>query len=432
MQTLAADTVPVQALEAAVAALRGRAVDMLGELVRQPSLLGDEAAAQLRMRHEFQRLGLQVDEFEIDEDKIRDHPGYSPSIVAYAGRRNVVGVHRPKGPVRGKSLILNGHIDVVPVGAEGLWTRPPFEPWIAGDKLYGRGAGDMKAGIVAYTMAFEALQCLDLEPAAPVFLQSVIEEECTGNGALACLVQGYRADAALIPEPIPGIMTGQMGVMWAAIEVLGTPVHAAVAQTGVAAIEFAWYLCTQLKELEAQWNEPDNRHPHYAHHDHPINFNIGKLSGGEWASSVATQCRADVRIGFYPGMKPAQVRALVEAVLRAAYEAHPRKASVRYEVTYAGFQAEGMLVDMNQPMVDMLMACHHEVAGGTMPLIASTATTDARFFQLYGGIPATCYGPQSGNTHGIDEWVSIDSMMEVSTVLALFMARWCQLNRTSG
>jgi acetylornithine deacetylase len=87
-----------------------------------------------------------------------------------------------------------------------------------------------------------------------------------------------------------------------------------------------------------------------------------------------------------------------------------------------------MLVDMNQPMIDTLKACHHAVAGGQMPLIASTATTDARFFQLYGGIPATCYGPQSGNTHGIDEWVSIDSMMEVTQVLALFMARWCGLN----
>jgi acetylornithine deacetylase len=417
-----------RAIRDTVAALRQPAVDLLCKLVAEPSLLGDEASAQALMAQQFAQLGLRVDEFEIDEDKIRDHPGYSPSIVGYSGRRNVVGVHQPKGPVRGKSLILNGHIDVVPVGAQRLWTRSPFEPWIDGDKLYGRGSGDMKAGIVAYCTAFEALRRLGYEPAAPVFLQSVIEEECTGNGALSCLVQGYKGDAALIPEPIPGIMTSQMGVMWVGIEVLGLPVHAAVAQTGVAAIEFAQYLCAKLKELEAQWNEPANRHPHYAKHDHPINFNIGKLSGGEWASSVATQCRADVRIGFYPGMKPAQVRALVEAVIKAAYEAHPKKASVRYELIYEGFQAEGMLVDMNQPMIDTLKACHHEVAGGQMELIASTATTDARFFQLYGGIPATCYGPQSGNTHGIDEWVSIASMMEVTQVLALFIARWCGVN----
>lgn len=428
MSAILEASIEVQAIRDAVSALRQPAIDLLSRLVAEPSLLGDEASAQALMAQQFAQLGLRVDEFEIDEDRIRDHPGYSPSIVSYAGRRNVVGVHQPMGPVRGKSLILNGHIDVVPVGAQRLWTRPPFEPWIDGDKLYGRGSGDMKAGIVAYCMAFEALRRLGVEPAAPVYLQSVIEEECTGNGALACLVQGYKGDAALIPEPIPGIMTGQMGVMWVGIEVLGLPVHAAVAQTGVAAIEFAQYLCAKLKEIEAQWNEPANRHPHYAQHDHPINFNIGKLSGGEWASSVATQCRADVRIGFYPGMKPAQVRALIEAAVKAAYEAHPKKASVRYELIYEGFQAEGMLVDMNQPMIDTLKACHREVAGGQMALIASTATTDARFFQLYGGIPATCYGPQSGNTHGIDEWVSLDSMMEVTQVLALFMARWCGVN----
>jgi acetylornithine deacetylase len=428
MSAILDTTLDAQAIRDAVLALRQPAVDLLCKLVAEPSLLGAEASAQALVARHFRQLGLRVDEFEIDEDKIREHPGYSPSIVSYAGRRNVVGVHQPKGLHRGKSLILNGHIDVVPVGAQRLWARPPFEPWIEGDKLYGRGSGDMKAGIVAYCMAFEALRRLDCEPAAPVYLQSVIEEECTGNGALACLVQGYRGDAALIPEPIPGIMTGQMGVMWVAIEVLGMPVHAAVAQTGVAAIEFVQYLCAKLKEIEAQWNQPANRHPHYADHDHPINFNIGKLSGGEWASSVATQCRADVRIGFYPGIKPAAVRALVEAALKAAYEAHPKKASVRYEVLYEGFQAEGMLVDMNQPMIDTLKACHHAVAGGQMELIASTATTDARFFQLYGGIPATCYGPLSGNTHGIDEWVSVASMMEVTQVLALFMARWCGVN----
>jgi acetylornithine deacetylase len=428
MQALATEDIDQQAIADSVAKLREQAVGMLCDLVREPSLLGDEASAQQRMKRAFEQLDLRVDEFEIDEDRIRNHPGYSPSIVSYAGRKNVVGVHRPKGPVRGKSLILNGHIDVVPVGAARLWTKPPFEPVVKGDKLYGRGSGDMKAGIVAYTMAFEALRRLGLEPAAPVFLQSVIEEECTGNGALACLVQGYTADAALIPEPVPGIMDAQMGVMWVGIEVLGTPVHAAVAQTGVAAIEFTQYLLGKLKELEAQWNAPANRHPHFCNHDHPINFNIGKLSGGEWASSVATQCRADVRVGFYPGMKPAQVRALVEALLRAAYEAHPKKASVRYELIYEGFQAEGMLVDMNTPMVRMLQGCHRDIVGSEAQPVALTATTDARFFQLYGGIPATCYGPESGNTHGIDEWVSIDSMMQVTQVLALFMARWCGVN----
>jgi acetylornithine deacetylase len=297
--------------------LKEEAIALLLDLVREPSLLGQEAGAQAVVRQAFERLSLDVHEFPIDEAKLRQHPGYSPSIVSYEGRHNVVGSHRPAGAVSGRSLILNGHIDVVPVGAPVLWTHPPFSGHIDGDRLYGRGAADMKAGIVAFTMAIQALRRLGLEPAAPVYLQSVVEEECTGNGALACLVEGYRADAAIITEPIGAMVTCQMGVMWFAIEVLGKPVHASVAHTGVGAIDFSLYLFAALKDLERRWNEPKSRHHYYLRHEHPVNFNLGKIQGGEWASSVPTQCRSDIRIGFYPGMSVTQAKAEVEGVLAA-------------------------------------------------------------------------------------------------------------------
>jgi len=412
-----------------VASQRGEAVALLQELVAHPSVLGQEASAQGLMKRQFGRLGLRVHEFAIDEDKLRSHPGYSPAIVSYDGRPNVVGIHQPHGAVRGQSLILNGHIDVVPVGAERLWSRPPFEPHLDGDRLYGRGAADMKAGIVAYTMAFQALHRLGFEPAAQVILQSVIEEECTGNGALACLVEGYTADAAIIPEPGEGLMGAQMGVMWLTIDVYGMPVHAAYAHTGVGAIDFGNYLVAKLRELEAAWNRPEARHSMYCQHEHPINFNLGRLSGGEWTSSVPTHCRIDMRLGFYPGRNCAEVRAEVEALLQRAYEAHPQHASVRYEITYQGFQAEGCVVDLQSSAMQQLMQCHRDIAGQEPPIRATTATTDVRFFHLYGKIPATCYGPLGEHIHGIDEWVSIDSLQQVSAVLALFIARWCGLNR---
>ena len=418
-----------EAIVAAVAAQRDEAVALLSELVAQPSLLGAEQGAQALMRREFERNGLQIHEFEVDEDRIRDHPGYSPSLVPYAGRRNVVGIHRPVGPVSGRSLILNGHIDVVPVGATELWTTPPFEPRVEGDRLHGRGAADMKAGLVAFTLAFRALRRLGVEPAAPVFLQSVVEEECTGNGALACLVEGYTADAAIIPEPGEGVMTGQMGVMWVGIDVLGMPVHASTAYTGVAAIAYAQYLVGRLKELEAAWNAPAARHPHYCNHAHPINFNLGRIEGGEWTSSVPTHCRVDMRLAFYPGVKPAEVRRQVEELLEAAHREHPDRERISWRISYRGFQAEGLIVDLQQPVIQELMRCHRDVTGQDTPLRASTATTDVRFFHLYGQIPSTCYGPKGSDIHGIDEWVSIASMQQVSTVLAVFIARWCGLNR---
>ncbi len=150
----------------------------------------------------------------MNDTELSHLPGYSPAVGHWQRHDNVVGSHKPRDAL-GRSLILNGHIDVVPIGAEALWSSPPFEPVVRDGRMYGRGAGDMKAGIAAYITAFRALQQARPQPAAPVFLQSVVEEECTGNGALACLHRGFRADAAIIPEPFEhSILTAQVGVMW--------------------------------------------------------------------------------------------------------------------------------------------------------------------------------------------------------------------------
>ncbi|MGR8921931.1 MAG: ArgE/DapE family deacylase [Gammaproteobacteria bacterium] len=417
-----------QALIDAVDARETDAVERLCALVSAGSLLGEEAAAQELMREAYDALGLDVRSFPIDEERVRQHPAWSPSIVSYDGRPNVVGVHEPRGPVRGRSLILNGHIYVVPVGAECLWTRPPFTPWRDGDRLYGRGSADMKAGLVACVTAMQALADLGYEPAARIVMQSVVEEECTGNGALACLVEGYTADAALIPEPLNGIMSAQMGVMWLTLEVHGLPVHAAYAHEGTDAVRYAHYLVDALRELEAEWNEPGNRHPAFADFEHPVNFNLGRIEGGEWPSSVATHCRADLRLGYYPGVTPGEVRAEVERRLAAAHGRHPAREQVHYAVHYAGFQAEGLVVDTQAPIVRTLAETHRDIVGADPVFAPFTGTTDVKFFHLYGDIPSTCYGPVGADIHGIDEWVSVSSMQQVAAVYALLIARWCGLN----
>ncbi len=416
----------------AVDALDGEALAMLSALVRHGSTLGNEAGAQDFMARSFAALGLSVDRFEIDLEAIKDRPGFSPVDWSYAGKTNVVATHQPRRNT-GRSLILNGHIDVVPTGPADMWADPPFEPVVRDGRLYGRGGGDMKAGIVAYTMAFKALQNLGVAPAAPVHMQSVVEEECTGNGALACLARGYTADAAIIPEPFDHmLMTAQMGVMWFRVHLRGKPAHVLDTSAGVNAIEAAFDVVQALKGLEERWNDPDRRHPAYVDDSHPINFNLGVIRGGEWPSSVPTECSFEMRVGFFPGVALADVRRDIEATIADAAAAHPGLRESPPVVDFVGFQAEGCSVDEGGDMMRALADAHLRVTGRDAERRATTATTDARFFNLYGDIPATCYGPEAQNIHGIDESVGLDSLRDVTRVLALFIAKWCGLEPIDG
>ena len=415
---------------AAVENLQREMVELATTLVRFPSLNGGEAGAQDFMEGLFRGMGLATERFEVRDADLRNLPGYSPSVGQWERHDNVVAIHQPRSAI-GRSLILNGHIDVVPIGAEELWSRPPFDPIVRDGRLFGRGSGDMKAGIAAYVTAFRALKSIGLQPASPVYMQSVVEEECTGNGALACLHRGYKADAAIIPEPFGhSILSAQVGVMWLSVEVFGKPAHVLNAAQGINAIEAAFALWHGLLSLETQWNEPGNRHPAFAHLEHPIRFNLGKINGGEWASSVPTRCVMELRCAFYPGVPAAQARAAIEARLAETMKRDPALAGVTHRVRYAGFQAEGFVLDGTAPLLTALAAAHSQVMNTDADWFASSATTDARAFNLYGSIPATCYGPEAQNIHGIDESVSIESTLRVAQVLALFMARWCGVEKT--
>ena len=185
-----------------------------------------------------------------------------------------------------------------------------------------------------------------------------------------------------------------------------------------------------MKGLARLWN--DKNHTHTAFHDvtAPVKFNLGKISGGEWASSVPTRCVIDIRCGFFPGQSPQEVRQLIEDYLNVATERDPNLKSINHAITYRGFQSPGCVVDTNSEFINLLSNTHESHLGRPTELFASAATTDVRTFQLYGHIPATCYGPEALNIHGIDESVSIQSTMDVSRVLCHFMTQWCGIEKS--
>jgi acetylornithine deacetylase len=399
---------------------------MTEALVRCPSVRGAEASAQELMARELRARGYAVERWTIDPEELRGLRGFSPvEGVDYGNALGVVGTLQAAAP-RGRSLIVNGHVDVVPPGPLPMWASPPFAPEVRDGWLYGRGAGDMKSGLIAALFAIEALRRSGVEPAADIQIHSVIEEESTGNGALSCVERGYRADAVLIPEPVGlAMLSAQVGVMWFQLRLAGHPVHVAVADTGSNAILAAWRLIAALQELAERWNAGRADDPYFRSGPRPINFNVGKITGGDWASSVPAWCRLDCRVSVLPGQELAAARAEIETCVRDAARNDPFLSAAPPEVVWNGFQAEPFVPPPGGAAEASLKAAHARVFGQELAERALTGTTDARFYGLNGGMPVLVYGALCENAHGFDERVELESLRKVTQTLALFIADWC-------
>ncbi len=402
-------------------------VEFTAELVKFPSLRGAEASAQDFIASEFRARGLQVDRWRVELEDIKHLHGYSPVTVSYENAINVVGSYRAPN-AKGRSLVLNGHIDVVPVGPTDMWSSPAFQPRVADGWMYGRGAGDMKAGIAAMVFALDALRRAGYQPAADVHLQSVVEEECTGNGALACVARGYRADAAIVPEPFNNTLTrAQVGVLWLQVTVRGLPVHVLEASAGANAIEATFPIIAALHELEAKWNAQRHEHEHFGHLPHPINFNIGKIAGGDWPSSVPAWCTFDLRVAIYPGQDPQTAQNEVAECIMQAAQKLPFLRKHPPQIVNHGLRAWGYVLPKTE--AESVLERAHATAfdGAALERQTGTGTTDARALGQVGDTPALVYGPRAEHIHGFDERVELDSVRRITQSIALFMAQWCGL-----
>src|SRR5437879_5882972 len=223
------------------------------DFVAIPSIRGAEGPCQDMIGDLLRQRGYEVDDWHIDLDDLRELRGFGPIEHDFSKARTVVGTYRPATNA-GRSLILQGHCDVVPPGPLEMWETPPFSPVIRDGKLYGRGACDMKSGTIGALYALDAIRMAGFEPTARIHFQSVIEEESTGVGALSTLQRGYRADACFIPEPTGGRMVrSQVGVIWFRLRVRGIPVHVAPAGSGSNALMAAYHLVPALQDLEVGW-----------------------------------------------------------------------------------------------------------------------------------------------------------------------------------
>jgi acetylornithine deacetylase len=415
------------ALERSVSAQEHWMTTVLERLIAAPTTLGNEEAGQAVVRSALAECGLRPRDIAMDATAIRSDPNHSPFSWSVEGKRNVTAIWEGQGG--GRSVILNGHIDVVPA-AEGPWTGAPFVPRRDGDWIIGRGSGDMKAGLVSMLGALRALRDVGIELAGDVEVQSVVEEECSGNGTLQCLLAGSGADAAVLAEPHPDHLTvAQVGVVWFHIEISAAPEHARSSSVGNSVVEAAGAVLAKLRELERHLNEERSNRRYYEGFDHPISLNVGVIRGGDWTSTVPAQCRLSCRLALYPDMAPSGLCSRIEDAVAASTSDHPLLSERPPAVVYDGLNCEGFALDESEPVVSVLGNAYRFVHGEEPRLSAITSTTDARHF-VRRGIPAVCFGPRAEAIHGLDERVSVSSIVDVTAVLARFLVAWCGQPRT--
>jgi acetylornithine deacetylase len=413
-------------IDQALEDLRPEALSLLQTLVRIPTLPGEEKGAQDVIATKMSEMGLELDIFDPVDPGLRSHPAYVPSDIPYAGRPNVVGTW--KGSGGGKSLIFNGHVDVVPTGEERKWTHAPWGGDYVDGRVYGRGAADMKAGCVVNLMVVKVLQKAGLRLKGDIVLQSVVDEESGGNGTLACVLRGYTGDGMVFTEPSGDSALGiaQRGAQFFRLKVAGIegPIehrHELVNPIGKALQVY------QAVEAYSLWRESTVSHPLYdPYYQTKVPLAICKILGGEWASTIPSACYLEGSIEALPGEDIETVKADFKSYLAALslqdgwFEQHP------IEVEWWGLRLESAQIDIEHPLVQA-MAREIERVIGHRPIIGGGGGCDLRLPVLYGNTPAVIYGPRGGMVHCVDEYVEFAQVLNCTKVLANLATNWCSL-----
>ena len=404
-------------------------IQTLRQLVSMPTLVGKEAEGQKYIQGLYSDLGLKVIPFEADYEKVRRHKAFVESGFGFAGRSNIIGIFEGKPSAR--SLILNGHIDVVSPEPVETWDFPPWEGTIVGRKFYGRGACDMKGGLVANYFALKSLLEAGLKPEGTLMLQSVIEEEAGGGGGtLACLLEGFTADGLVVPEPYPKITVAMTGVFYFKVKVVGKTAHAGHAHDGVNAIGKMNKIYDALIELDMK-RARDKHYPIFEK-DYPrsCHLNIGTYSAGDWPSTVAGQAEMQCRISFIPGEEMNEVKQKVQQAINGVASQDEWLSEHPPEVIWFGWQADPWEQDPNDPFVVAFKSCAENVFGTNIQIDGKTSGLDTRFAKYF-SMPALTFGPNGENIHGTNEYLDLDSLMNCIKVFASFIMEWCGVKSSS-
>jgi len=413
-----------ETIRGAVQARHEDAVSLLQELVRTPSVTGEEGAVGEIVERAFSERGLDVDVWDATPEEMepyRDHVGEQDS---YENRPNVAGVRRGEGG--GRSILLNAHTDTVDPGDPAAWKGNPLSGALEGDLLYGRGSCDMKGGLVTHLGALDALSDLGLGLRGDVTVAATVGEENGGLGALSTVLRGYSADAALITEPTRlALVPAQGGSLVFRLKIPGRSAHAAVRDEGVSALEKFVPIFENLRELEQERNGVLS-HPLYDGVRNKVPINIGVVRAGNWASTVPESLVAEGRVGLIPGEEVDPFKDLVSERIAAVAKRDPWLREHPPELEWFGGQFAPAEVAPDAPICEAVREAHERVTGEKPSVEGAPYGADMRLFIRFGDMPCVMYGAGDVNVaHAPDEHISITELLTATTTVACLLADWC-------
>jgi acetylornithine deacetylase len=410
---------------------KDKLIQLTQELVKIPSITGNEKKVQLFLHDRLKNLGMNTELVFPDVEELLKHDDYfittSFEKLGYKDRPNVFATLEGEGT--GPSMCLSGHVDVVSAEPLGDWTKDPWGGEVEGNYIYGRGSGDMKAGVAALLTVVEALKETGTTLKGNLFLETTIEEEDGGvGGNLWLRMKKPRPDAAIIPEPSDYVIgLASAGVMYFRVNIPGLTAHAATAHFGENAIIKALPIINALKTL----NETRQKTIHYplveqypSMKGRVTTINIGVIKAGDWPSTVPGLCTLECRVGWPPGESRETVMNQIETVIMDATQKDPWLKDHKPSVEWFGWRARPHEQDRNDPFVKLVADNSTNITKSQPYYSGGSAGLDTRYF-VHHGTPAVVYGPIAERIHSYDERVTIDSTVNVAKVIAATVLEWC-------
>jgi acetylornithine deacetylase len=418
-------------LSSYVDANRERLVEILQDLVRIPSEnrapLGNEGPCQQYLARALADAGWMPHLYNpLDAPGIERHPAYWPGRE-YANRPNLAAVRAGRGG--GRSLVMSGHIDTVPAGA-APWRRSPYSGAVEGNRLYGRGSNDMKAGIASHLFVAEAVARLQLPLRGDLTFESVVDEEFGGvNGTLAGRLMGYNADAAIIAEPTGvRICPAQRGGRTAHVTFRASNAGILGDRDASGVIHQLQAFLNALPAFTAERRQLAPRHPLYAHVADPVPVTVGRVHTAAWGTSEPPNtpdvCRMELFWQTMPGEALADIDAQFSLWFDKLMAAHPALFRQRPQLEHPIRWLPGSAENPDGPLVKTLAAVAEATLGFAPAIQGIEAPCDLYMFHTF-GVPAALWGPRGGNTHMPDEYVELDSLLQSTKALLAFVCAWC-------